>query len=290
MTKIELFALAQKAHEGWFDGSISWRCNNPGNIIMSELARKHGAKEFYKHPRTGHEFAIFPTYEDGWAALIELITNACTGKSKIYSPDWTILQYCTKYSPIRNKQGIVVSNYTYANDVAKRVGVSINTKLKDLYFSNQPEDTGGTAIIKPMTYTPYSQTDIRWRFKFLGNSWSTIGSYGCYITALGNMIGRRPDEVNEILKKAGAFNKDLVIADKAAKALNLDYLGKETNIDKPPSWSPSIKEVKMGKYQHFVLRVVENGVKSIIDSWDGKRKRIDYYPFSSYRLFRKKLP
>lgn len=133
MNKIKLFAEAQARHEGFYIvGSIAQRLNNPGNIIMSDLARKHGATSFWKHPKTGHEFAIFPTVEDGWNALYELITNACTGKSEIYSPDWTILQYCSKYSPIRDKNKKVIPNYTYANDVAKRVGVSINTKLSEL--------------------------------------------------------------------------------------------------------------------------------------------------------------
>jgi hypothetical protein len=205
MNKIELFALAQKAHEGWFDGSISWRCNNPGNIIMSDLARKHGAKEFYKHPRTGHEFAIFPAYENGWEALIELITNACTGKSKIYSPDWTILQYCTKYSPIRNKQGIVVSNYTYANDVAKRVGVSINTKLKDLLETTQlpPEST------QPM-FTQFNQLD--YPKVYLGNTSYTVARWGC-LSLVVNMgynflFGKnvQPPEIVKILSYSSSGN------------------------------------------------------------------------------------
>jgi lysozyme len=147
--------------------------------------------------------------------------------------------------------------------------------------------------IKPeiqIMYTPYSQRDIRWRFKFLGNSWSTIGGYGCYLTSLSMMVGKRPDEVNEILKKAGAFDRDFIKQEEAANALGLDFLGREYNIDKPPNWSPSIKEVKFGKSQHFVLRLVENGVKKILDPWDANKKRIDFYPFVSYRKFRKPLP
>jgi GH25 family lysozyme M1 (1,4-beta-N-acetylmuramidase) len=146
-----------------------------------------------------------------------------------------------------------------------------------------------------MNYTPYSQTDLRWRFKFLGNSWSTIGSYGCYLTSLSMMVGKRPDEVNEILKKAGAFDKDFIKQEEAAKALGLDFLGREYNINNEPHFTPTIKEVNYNRTgtkfsQHFVLRIIENNIKYIIDPLGGVKRNIAYYPFRSYRLFKKKLP
>ena len=146
-----------------------------------------------------------------------------------------------------------------------------------------------------MTYTPFSQRDYRWRWKRLGNSWSTIGGYGCYLTSLAMMVNKRPDEVNEILKKAGAFDRDLIKQEEAAKALGLLFLGREYNINKEPKFSPTLKEVDMnrwirGKQQHFVLRIIEGGRKAIIDPWTGTKQRIDYYNFVSYRLFKQKLP
>ena len=143
-----------------------------------------------------------------------------------------------------------------------------------------------------MNYTPYSQNDIRWGWKKLGNSNLTIYNYGCFLTCLSMMVGKRPDEVNEILKKAGAFSGANIISAKAAKALGLQYLGKETNINNMPDWSPSIKEVDYnlklgGVQQHFVLRLDENGVKSILDPWGGKKRALNYYKFASYRKFKK---
>ena len=44
----------------------------------------------------------------------------------------TILDFFSKYSPVRNNQGQVVKNYTYANSVAKQTGISINTKIGTL--------------------------------------------------------------------------------------------------------------------------------------------------------------
>ncbi len=105
------------------------------------------------------------------------------------------------------------------------------------------------------------------------------------------LVDKEPPEVNEILKKAGAFDKDLIISDKAAKALGLEYTGKEYDINKEPDWFPNIKEVDMspspGKQQHFVVRIKEDK-KYIIDPWTGKKEAIGFYPFCSYRRFRVK--
>lgn len=132
MSKLEKFALAIQKHEGYYPGSLAYKNNNPGNMIMGELAKSFGAKDCYKHPRTGHCFAIFPTYEQGFSALCKLLENAFSGKSSIYKPDWTILEFFTKYSPVRDAKGNIIPNKNYAQAVADEVGVSINTKIKDL--------------------------------------------------------------------------------------------------------------------------------------------------------------
>ena len=138
----------------------------------------------------------------------------------------------------------------------------------------------------------YSQRDPRWANKTLGFGPSKIGGYGCFLTCLSMMVGKTPDKVNNMLKAGGGFYKDLIISDKAAKILGLKYFGKEFDIDKEPGWYPSIKEVDMsprtGKQQHFVVRIKTLlGRKRIIDPWTGDEQRIDYYPFASYRLFKK---
>lgn len=51
-TFLRELALAHQRHEGFFQGSLSWRNNNPGN-----LRRPNG------------EFAVYPTYAIGLAAL-----------------------------------------------------------------------------------------------------------------------------------------------------------------------------------------------------------------------------
>jgi hypothetical protein len=283
------WAKATAKHEGfhepsilWPIGSLSWRNRNPGNLVFGPLAKKHGATTFYKHPITGHQFAIFPTLDNGWAALENLLENAATGKSQIYWPDMTLLQFYTKYSPVRDMKGNVVPNYAYAEDVAKQLGVSVQIPIKNL------------AVEAPQTedFALYSQRDPKWCKVPLGFGKTTIGSHGCFLTSLAMMVQQEPDKVNEILKKKKAFYQDLIISEKAATALNLDYFGREYLIDNEPNWFPSIKEVDMspvpGKQQHFTVRIMRDGRKYIADPWDGQVKRISYYPFVSYRLFKLK--
>jgi lysozyme len=151
------------------------------------------------------------------------------------------------------------------------------------------------------SYEVYSQKDKRWKDIKLGFGKYTIGTDGCFITALSMMVKKTPDVVNEILKQARAFSGSLIISDKAAKALGLELLkgnsnipGKMTNINYMPDWSPSIKEVDYNSKtavieQHFVLRIIEDGKRYIIDPLGGIKREINYYPkFKSYRLFKKK--
>jgi hypothetical protein len=160
-------------------------------------------------------------------------------------------------------------------------------KLDDILFDSLVEEKEEAKSNKE--YSVFSQRDPRWKNIKLGFGSTTIGSHGCFLTCLSMIVGKRPDEVNEILKKAGAYSRDLMISYKAAEALGLEYNGKETNISKMPQYSPSIKEVTMGKSsQHFVLRIIDKEKKAIIDPWTGRREYINFYPFRSYRLFKKK--
>lgn len=139
-----------------------------------------------------------------------------------------------------------------------------------------------------------SQRDPRWRDVRLGFSQLTIGGYGCFLTCLAWMVGKTPIEVNDILRAANAFggpDRSLIISGRAAIALGLGYDGMEYNVNKEPDWFPNIKEVDMspapGKQQHFVVRIKENGKKFTLDPWDGQKKAIGFYPFVSYRRFKK---
>lgn len=151
-------------------------------------------------------------------------------------------------------------------------------------------------------YTTYSQNDPRWKDIVIGRSGSKVykmGDFGCFVTSLGNMKKMNPEDTFVTLRKLGGItDTGLVKTVEAAKALGLEVIptgdkaivNRDYNINNMPDWSPSIKEVdgspSAGKQQHFVLRIIEDGQRYIIDSWDGQKKKINHYPFISYRLFR----
>lgn len=71
-----------------------------------------------------------------------------------------------------------------------------------------------------MTVLSQSQRDPRWKSQKLGYSTaSTLNDYGCTITCIGAIAGLTPDEVNNRMKAAGAFQKDLVLWTKIQAAI-----------------------------------------------------------------------
>lgn len=144
MNKIQQFAEAQARHEGFYiKGSVAKRNRNPGNLVYGPLAQSFGSTTFWTHPKTKHDFAIFPTVEQGWQALYRLIENAATGKSKVYHPEMTILEYASKYAPVRDEKGKLIPNHNYANSISKQTGLPITTKIK--YLIENP-------MAYPLTY------------------------------------------------------------------------------------------------------------------------------------------
>lgn len=145
-------------------------------------------------------------------------------------------------------------------------------------------------------YSIYHQRDKRYAGIKLGNSNLSFQNYGCFTFVLAFLVKRDPIEVHELLKKAGAYSGANIISQKAADVLGLELLkgddkylpGKMNDINYMPKFT-SIKEVWLGKSQHFVVRIVgDNGERSIFDPWEGEFMKINYYPFKSYRLFKLK--
>jgi hypothetical protein len=131
----------------------------------------------------------------------------------------------------------------------------------------------------------YWQRNPRYKGIKLGNSTLSFQNYGCFTVCLAYLVKKDPLEVHEKLKKGGAYSGALIISEKAAKVLGLKYFGIERNINNMPNWTPSIKEVQLGKSQHFVVRIT-NGKKMIWDPWLGKELPLNYYKFKSYRNFK----
>lgn len=133
-----------------------------------------------------------------------------------------------------------------------------------------------------------NQLDKKWAKWYLGKvKTSGFNNYGChlfcwtyiYSVKMGRQIS--PGAVDKIFMDKGVYSGDLIDSAKAAKALGLKWYGKEYNINKPPNWSPSIKEVdfsiKDGKQQHFVIRINDKTGKYILDPYEGIKRKINYY-------------
>lgn len=106
---------------------------------IEAIKKMEGAKPYRNNPGNlrfvGQQFATndngyckFDTYEHGYKALENLLISACTGKSKIYYPEMTLNDFYDKYAP--DSDGNDSNNY--AKYVAKRLGVSVDTRIKDL--------------------------------------------------------------------------------------------------------------------------------------------------------------
>lgn len=126
---LDEFCKAIQDYEGYFSpstkypkGSRSWRNHNPGNIkcLPVKNARAKGIDTL--------GFCTFQDYDTGYMALKVMIANACSGKSKVYSPEMTILQFFEKYAPTgdNNKPNL------YAKFVADKLKVGTDYQIKNL--------------------------------------------------------------------------------------------------------------------------------------------------------------
>jgi len=119
-SRIDGLCEAIKTHEGYFKGSRSWRNNNPGNLRFVGQKLAIGQDK--------DNFCIFVTYDDGYQTLKEMLVNACTGKSAVYNPNMTLLQFFQKYAPASDNNIPTV----YAKFVADKLSVSTQIKIKEL--------------------------------------------------------------------------------------------------------------------------------------------------------------
>ena len=139
--------------------------------------------------------------------------------------------------------------------------------------------------------TPFSQRDVRWRSKKLGNGTGTISNYGCLLvchTLLLNYYGKdfTVDSLNEFYKSHKAFDGNLINYFAAASCWE-DIAADEyyncyddpcdlAKIDKylegkKPVIALVDFEPKAGIQTHFILIIGKNEAGSYIciDPWDG---------------------
>lgn len=134
---INKWANACMKFEGWYVGSNSYKCNNPGNIrcggyyYLSSFIRSLGATAC-----SFKNFAIFPTKEKGYEALCQFLLYAQQNKLYSYSQYakkqgktiCSILDFYNVYAPTGDNN--VPNNY--ANFIAKQLGLSLNHPIDQI--------------------------------------------------------------------------------------------------------------------------------------------------------------
>jgi len=118
--RLDAWALAIQSFEGYFPGSRAYRNNNPGNI-----------KFVGQKTATGQDdkgFCVFPDYKTGLEALKSLLRYAATGNSKYYNPAGDLFAWASVYAPASDNN----APRTYAEFVAKKIGVPISTPIREL--------------------------------------------------------------------------------------------------------------------------------------------------------------
>lgn len=115
---IKKFAAAIQQFEGYLPTHRSVRNNNPGNLKYSAWEDKYGVIG-----TDDKGFAIFDTFEGGWNALLDLINRRIR-----QHPEWSILDFFMVYAPPSDNN----PTNSYAEFVAKQLGVSVDTKIGDL--------------------------------------------------------------------------------------------------------------------------------------------------------------
>jgi murein DD-endopeptidase MepM/ murein hydrolase activator NlpD len=90
--------------------------NNPGALRWSPF--QSGTK---------NGFAVFNSYEDGFNALIHQLTIVADGRSKLYNPSMTVLDFCKVYAPSSDNNNPVL----YAKFINDFCGFKGNEPISD---------------------------------------------------------------------------------------------------------------------------------------------------------------
>lgn len=130
----------------------------------------------------------------------------------------------------------------------------------------------------------YYQRSKRYSGHFLGLSKTSMQQYGCALMCFSRIAGKDPFEVNQLFIEKGVYSGDMIDFGKACKALGFTDYEKNYDINRMPTQKLTIKEVWLGKGQHFVVRINDKG-RSIFDPWTNKILPINEYKFRSYRIF-----
>jgi hypothetical protein len=120
---VKEMAKAIQTFEGYAPPvSRSYRNRNPGNLKMTTYVKSLGATG-----KDAHGFAIFPTYEAGFQALCQFISDAGHNLLGAYK-DCDIYKFFSVYAPAHD-----ANNPTrYAEFVASQMGIEPTEKVANI--------------------------------------------------------------------------------------------------------------------------------------------------------------
>lgn len=115
--RMEVLIDAIEKMEGNYAGTIATRNNNPCNLRwgINQLGKKNG-------------FSYFKDYETGRNACRHQITISADGRSRIYNPEMTLLEFFNKYAPSSDNN----QPSLYYEFVIKNTGFARDMQIKEL--------------------------------------------------------------------------------------------------------------------------------------------------------------
>ena len=126
-TRLEVWAKAIQAEESSKPPrvtDVNVRLKNPGNLKYTSYTASLGGKKSTVPGLDGGTFCEFPTYTDGLNALKQFLRDAVDGKLKSYKPTDTLKKGTQTYAN--------PPNLGYATNVAKKLGVTIETQIREI--------------------------------------------------------------------------------------------------------------------------------------------------------------
>lgn len=129
------------------------------------------------------------------------------------------------------------------------------------------------------------QQHPRYKGLKLGKSNTSMQQFGCFLMCWAYVSGWDPIELNKHFTEHGVYSNDLINEQKACEVLGFEWVTRSYDINYMPKQELTIKEVYLGKGQHFVVRINENDKRTIFDPWEGRVLPINHYKFKSYRVF-----
>jgi hypothetical protein len=102
-------------------GTVSWRANNPGNVMYGSFSKGHGAVGYIK-AADAEPVAIMPTLDHGWKMQMDLWRRPAYNNG-------TIDQGARRWA---GAVGAKKETSQYTIDLARAAGVTIHTKVSSL--------------------------------------------------------------------------------------------------------------------------------------------------------------